>query len=363
LKKIRINIPEKSYNVFLGQDIFRSLLKIFNDENISGDILLVADAKVLKLYSALIKESFTGYKAKLKIVSITAKESNKSYESLKKIHSALIKNNFGRDCTIAALGGGILGDLAGFAASTYMRGVKYVQIPTTLLAAVDSSVGGKTGINFENVKNIIGTFHQPEFVIIDIDFFRTLPDEEVLCGIGEIIKYCFLTDKKYFYFVQKNIERIFKNDRRIIEKIIAESVKYKGDVVREDEKESGIRKVLNLGHTFAHAFEVEQKHKLKHGQAVIVGITCALYLSRKLNLIAETEFNEYLGLLMQSGREIRLSKYDMSRIIYVMRLDKKNSDYKIKFVMIMKIGEIITDVPADTRNIKKSISEALIHFK
>ena len=134
-------------------------------------------------------------------------------------------------------------------------------------------------------------------------------------------------------------------------------------MVREDEKESGIRKVLNLGHTFAHAFEVEQKHKLKHGQAVIVGITCALYLSRKLNLIAETEFNEYLGLLMQSGREIRLSKYDMSRILNVMRLDKKNRDNKIKFVLIRKIGEIITDVPADTRNIKKSISEALIHFK
>ena len=362
MKRIRISIPESEYNVYLGKDVLPSIQTLLGKENLKGDILVVIDSKVKRLYLDKISNAFKGYPYKLKYLTIGAHEKNKSYQSLQRIHSVLIKNRFGRDSVVCAVGGGIIGDIAGFAASTYMRGIKYIQIPTTLLAAVDSSVGGKTGINYENIKNIIGTFYQPSTVFIDPSFFNTLSSEELLCGIGEIIKYCFLIDKKYFNYVNKNLSEIFNNNSDVIEKIITQSVKYKGDVVIADEKESGIRKVLNLGHTFAHAFEVEQKHNLKHGQAVIIGITCALYLSQKIIKIQSNDFNLFLDLLTNSGKDIMIKKINVDRLLEIMALDKKNRNNEIQFVLLKDIGEIITDVPAKNKLVKDSISEAILHF-
>jgi len=243
-----------------------------------------------------------------------------------------------------------------------MRGIKYIQVPTTLLAAVDSSVGGKTGVNFGKTKNVIGSFYQPKLVLIDTNFFNTLPKEEMLCGIGEIIKYAFMLDEDFFNFVIKNFDKLLLNESKVIDKAITESVTFKGNVVTADEKETSIRKILNLGHTYAHAFEVQQDHKLKHGQAVIVGITCALYLSRKLNFVEEKDFIKYLDLLKHFSNQIRLSKIDKEKIYKIMQRDKKNRNNKIKLVLFRKVGIIITDIEVEKNLIYESISKAILHF-
>jgi len=355
MKKIHINIPQNDYNIFLGENIIRNLPELLKSENLTEKVFFVIDSNVNKLYSKKLSSIFDSAKLYYKSVTVNANEKNKSNETLQKIHKSLIKHNYGRDSIIIAIGGGIVGDVAGFAASTYMRGIKYVQVPTTLLASVDSSVGGKTGINFYNTKNIIGTFYQPKMVLIDTNFFSTLPQEEMLCGLGEIIKYCFLTEPKYFNYVQKNIDKILSNNTNSITRVIAESVKFKGDVVTADEKEAGIRKILNLGHTFAHAFEVEQKHKIKHGQAVIVGIASALYLSNKLFLLSEKNFNRFMNLLLQFKDKITLKKIDKNYAYKIMQRDKKNRANQIKLVLLKDIGNIVTDISCS----KKLIIEAL----
>ncbi|MBK7104230.1 MAG: 3-dehydroquinate synthase [Ignavibacteriae bacterium] len=362
MKKIKINIPNNEYEVFLGKNIFPNIINFLKDKNLYQDYFLVIDKNVNKFYSKVIDDAFSSSEKKVKKIIVESTEKNKNFDSVQKIHSELIKNNFGRDSIIIAIGGGIIGDVAGFAASTYMRGINYVQIPTTLLASVDSSVGGKTGINFESTKNIIGTFYQPKFVLIDTKFFSTLPNDEIICGLGEIVKYAFLIDKNFYKFVKENINKIISNDDEIISKVIFTSVKFKGSVVTNDEKESGIRKILNLGHTFAHAFEVQQNHKLKHGQAVIVGITCALYLSKKINLIEEKYFYEYLNFLLQFSDKIKLSKVDNEKIFSVMQKDKKNRDNKIKLVLLNSVGTILTDISVESQLINQSISEAIVHF-
>lgn len=362
MRKIEIKIPGKEYNLYLGNRIFQQIENIFLKENIVGDLFLVIDSNVKKYYSKLINDVFDNYKFRVESITINSSEKNKSYATLQKIHAKLISKNYGRDSVVVALGGGIIGDIAGFAASTYMRGIKYIQIPTTLLASVDSSVGGKTGINFNNTKNIIGTFYQPELVIVDSNFFTTLPFEERLCGLGEVIKYGFLTNNKLFNFVKNNADKILDVDHKIIRKIISESIKFKGSVVEADEKEMGVRKILNLGHTFAHAFEVQQKHKLKHGQAVIVGITAALYLSNYMNLLPTIKLNKYLDFLTSFGNHIHLSKVDTNEFFSVMRRDKKNRENLIKFVLLKDIGELVTDVTSERNLIKKSIVKTIEHF-
>lgn len=358
MKKIKVNIPGNKYNVYLGKKIFNQFSKFYNNKNLSGKILLVVDSNVNKYHSNLIQSAFKDFLPAPKKIVITATEKNKSYETLQKIHSVLIKNNFGRDSIIIAIGGGIVGDIAGFAASSYMRGIKYIQIPTTLLAAVDSSVGGKTGINFENTKNVIGAFYQPEFVLIDTNFFNTLPKEEMICGLGEITKYCYLTNKTFFVYVKKNISNILANEEKSINKVILESIRFKVGVVEADEKESGIRKILNLGHTFAHAYEVDQNHKLKHGQAVIIGITSALYLSKAMNLLSGTEFKKYMEFQIEFIDIIKLRKVNIDNILKTMMLDKKNTANEIKFVLLKNIGEIVTDITTSKNLVFKSIEES-----
>ncbi len=362
MKKIEIKIPGKEYNVYLGKNTFVQLLKILKREKLTNNILLVIDKNVNKYYSKLIEKTFSSINSNYKKIVLATSEKTKSFETLSKIHSTLIKNNFSRDSIIIALGGGITGDITGFAAATYMRGIKYIQIPTTLLAAVDSSVGGKTGINFGNTKNIIGSFHQPELVLIDTDFFKTLPKEELLCGVGEIIKYCFLTDEKFFNYVKNNIQNLLSLNPSSIQRVIIKSIEFKGNVVSADEKESGVRKILNLGHTFAHAFEVEQNHKLKHGQAVVVGITCSLYLSKELNIISESNFRKYLDFLLLFSNRIKLRKVNVTTIYNIMGKDKKNRANEIRFVITNKIGNILTDVPASKKSVVDSIKKGILHF-
>jgi 3-dehydroquinate synthase len=359
MKTIRIELAENSYKVYVGQGIFSKLSQIIFRQKLAANLFIVLDSQVKKLYSDKLKSELEQIGTEVNTITIKATEKNKSVFTLEKIYTALLKKNYSRDTLIISIGGGIVGDIAGLAASTFARGVQYIQIPTTLLAAVDSAVGGKTGINFFDTKNIVGSFYQPKFVIVDTDFFKSLAAEEMRCGLGEILKYAYLTDRVFFNYIRKNIENIFEQKENVLTKVISTAVKYKGDIVSKDEKEKGLRKVLNLGHTFAHAIEVEQEFRLKHGEAVIVGIACSLYLSNKLGLIDDDKLSELLSPLIKFQKLISIRSINFKKIRKIMLRDKKNKQNRIKFVLVKDVGEIIIDVEASEEDINYSLENGI----
>lgn len=363
MNKIKINLPEKPYSFYLGENIFDKLDKFINKNYPAHSVFIVVDKTVYKLYKLRVDSFLKSIKNKSNKFILTASEENKSFESLKKIHSSLIKNNFGRDTLLAAIGGGIIGDLAGFAAATFMRGIPFAQVPTTLLAMVDSSVGGKTGINFSNTKNVIGAFYQPGFIYADTSFLKTLPKKEFICGVGEIVKYAFLTNKYFFNFLTRNFEKAINGDTNVLNRLIRNSVAYKGSVVAEDEKESGLRKVLNLGHTFAHALEVEQDHKIKHGEAVIFGLACALYTSKEIGILTVDRFKRYFNLIREFQDLITINSFDKRKIYNIMLRDKKNLQGKVKFVLLSGIGDILLNVEVDKKVLYSSLEAGERYFQ
>jgi 3-dehydroquinate synthase len=362
MKNINIQIPGNSYPVLIGREAFSALLPLIEKRKLYRNLFLLVDQNVFKYHKKAIEKFTKSYKGKLSIHLYNVSEKNKTYAAVQKIHSDLIKNGFGRDTTLVAVGGGITGDVGGFAASTFTRGINFVQVPTTLLSAVDSSVGGKTGINFGGTKNIIGTFYQPGFVLVDLNFLNTLSRSDIVCGAGEILKYGLMTDEKVFYDLLDNYEKLINLNEKYIQNILELCIEFKGGVVAEDEKESGLRKVLNLGHTFAHAIEVEQNHRIKHGQAVAVGLAAAIELSSRLNLIDSIDKDELMQLPLLLKDEIRIKNYSAAKIYEAMKRDKKGRDQKIKFVLIGGLGKIILDVEAEKKDVINSISYAVKLF-
>ncbi len=351
MENINIDLPQNGYEIHFGKNIFGQLLDIISSSDLNNNLFFVIDDNVYELHTEVIDSIINSYKGKVNTQIIKSSEQLKSFETLQTIYNSLLDNNYTRDSLLIAIGGGIVGDICGFAAATFSRGIEYIQVPTTLLSAVDSSVGGKTGINFGKTKNIIGAFNQPSFVLIDVHFLETLNREEMLSGIGEVIKYAYLTNHSFYSYVKENINSIFAKDHKVLLEIIKESVRFKGDVVISDEKESGNRKMLNLGHTFAHAFEVESNYKLKHGQAVIVGIASALFLSFKLGIITKSKLEELLDLIYLFKNDITIDSLNFDNLISIMQRDKKNKDGKINFVLIQDIGNILLDVEASQEDI------------
>ncbi len=349
MKEIKVQLKSNSYKIIIGNSILSKVCSSLDSD--TKNVLAVIDENVFKIFKDKIENALAKISTKYKIYLLKSGERTKSYVELKKIHSYLLSNNFGRDSLIIAIGGGVTGDLVGFAASTFMRGVSLIHIPTTLLADVDSSIGGKTGINFNHKKNMIGTFYQPKLVIIDTEFLMNLPKAEVTSGIGEVIKYAYMSDKNFFNYLKENLDRIFKYDSEVLNEIIFKSASIKASVVSQDEKESGLRKILNLGHTFAHGFESELNFKIKHGEAVIAGIISSLFLSEKLRLITENELNAYLELAAKIKLPKKLQEIDKENVFQIMKSDKKNRNGVIKFVLVSGIGKILLDVEAEKKDV------------
>ncbi len=357
MKKVSVSTTGKNYPVYIGKSILNEAVLSAAEEYSSKKILVVADENVLENHSKKIKDVFSVSGKNTFLYKLKSGEKRKSYIELNKIYSFLLKNNFGRDSLIVAIGGGVAGDLSGYAASTYMRGINLIHIPTTLLAMVDSSIGGKTGINFNTRKNIIGSFYQPEMVITDLDFLSSLPDSEITSGIGEIIKYAFLSEKKFYSYVKKNVLKIYEDDLKILEEIVLKSVKIKAGVVSQDEKEGSLRKILNLGHTFAHAFETDLNFKIKHGEAVIAGIISALFLAEKTGILTKEKLNEFIELPLKIKLSGRIKSLNNENAYSVMLSDKKNREGKIKFVLPADTGSILIDVEADKNDVLYSLSK------
>lgn len=357
MKKITVNFNDNSYPVFIGNNILSKLKNEIDNNFLSSKILIVCDRNVYEIYEEILIKTFRKYGKKLNYYILPPGEKSKSYSELNKIYNCLIDIHFGRDGLIISIGGGVTGDLASFAASTFMRGANLIHIPTTLLSMVDSSIGGKTGLNFNKKKNIIGTFYQPNSVFIDTNFLHSLPRREYVSGLGEIMKYAFISNRKFYSFLNENYRSILKADIGLLERTILNSISIKTAVITKDEKDTHLRRILNFGHTFAHAYEGLSNYKIRHGEAVTIGIISALILSAKLKILSRERFNEFIQLPLKSKLKNKIRDLNLEEVVLFMKSDKKNKGGKINFVLLSKIGKILIDVQAGKSDIIYSIKK------
>lgn len=338
------NIKRIEYPIIIGSDIVSDLNKYIKRYTQSKKILLVTNRTIYGLYSRVIeliksKSEFDLFE----VLMIEDGEEYKNFITYNKILEKLMEIKLERKDSIVAFGGGVVGDLVGFAAATYLRGINFIQVPTTLLAQVDSSVGGKTGINTEYGKNLIGSFYQPKFVLSDIDFLDTLNDREYKTGLSEVLKYAFIeysandrSDINLFNFLSKNREEISKKDKEKLSLLIKYCCELKSIVVNKDEKETGLREILNLGHTFAHGIEkLTAYREYTHGEAVAIGLKIAFNLANEKKIISNEDYKEAIELIKQYGiiPEIEKNKFKSEELIEAMYSDKKVKDNKIRYVI------------------------------
>ena len=364
--KLIIRTKTEKYPVLIGKNLVENLSSLFNQNSINcKKYLLIIDKKIPNKIISKVTKSLK--KFNLFKYAFEANEKNKNQKSINEILNILLKKNFTRNDCLVSIGGGITGDVAGFAASIFKRGLKFVNIPSTLLSQVDSSVGGKTGINTTEGKNLVGSFYQPKLVISDIQFLESLPSREIVCGYAEILKHSLIFDKKFYCYLDTNIQKILELESPHIEKSIFQSCKIKKSVVEKDEKELNVRKILNFGHTFAHAYEagLNFSKKLNHGEAVILGMRSALSFSLEKKIISKKEFDFVSNHFNNSKFPISIKTYfslkDVDKIISFMMRDKKNISNKIKLMLIKKIGGPIIEKEFSYKIIKKFIEKNLMN--
>ena len=364
--KLRVKTKNQKYPIIIGSNISTNILKIAQNNSINfRQCLLVVDKNISKKIISKILKSLN--KKNHYIYYFKANEKNKNMKNVDKILNFLLKKNFSREDCLISIGGGITGDVSGFAASLFKRGLKFINMPTTLLAQVDSSIGGKTGINTRYGKNLIGSFYQPNLVITDIQFLKTLPKRELTCGYGEILKHSLIADKNFYQYLNKNINKILNLSSPFIEKAIYESCKIKKNVVEKDEKEKGLRKILNFGHTFAHAYEATMKYskKLNHGEAVILGMKTAVNFSLNNRFLNKKDYNSIINHIYKSDLPSDIKKFfnlkNLNKIISFMLSDKKNNSDKINLVLIKKIGLPIINKEFTKKNLRDFLKKELIN--
>ena len=366
IKKIIIKTKTQKYQILIGSHLIKKLKVLLKKNLINfNKCLLLIDKNIPKKNIQIIKKSLTHKNKKIYIHWIKASETSKNQKNINNILKQLLKNNFSRQDCLISIGGGITGDIGGFAASIFKRGLKFINIPTTLLSQVDSSVGGKTGINSQYGKNLIGSFYQPKLVISDTNFLKSLPKREIICGYGEILKHSLITSKKFFKFLQNNIQDIISLKSPFIEKAIFESCKIKKFIVEKDEKEKNLRKVLNFGHTFGHAYEASLKFskKLNHGEAVLLGMYSALNFSFKKKLISINEYNLIFNHYKNTNLPYKIHKYftikSLDKILSFMIKDKKNDSEKINLILLKKIGNPIINNQYNKNYLKSFLKKEL----
>ena len=350
--KFIVKTKSKSYPIYFGNGNL-SLIGQLLKKNLPGvkKICLISDNKLPKKFHKKLIASLKKYD--LKIFKLSVSEKIKNFKVANSIIEKLLKYNFNRSDCIIAFGGGVIGDLSAFISNLAKRGLKFVNIPTTLLAQADASIGGKTGINSEQGKNLIGTFYQPDFIITDISTLKNLPKREIVSGYGEILKHALILDKNFFLWLSKNGKKIIQNrNNLLLMKAIIKSSKIKSQIVNRDEKEKNLRMILNYGHTFAHGFERTKKFskKLSHGEAVLLGMIVASEFSYKKKLLSLKELSlikkHYIELKLFTDIRKIFKKNQIKKIIYFMKKDKKNLNEKINLILLRKIGK--TTIPKKT---------------
>ena len=348
MQTLLVDLAERSYPIYIGSDLLGSR-KILSKHIVGKQVAIISNETVAPLYLKKLEAALEGYT--LSAVILPDGEAYKNWETLQLIFDGLLTARFDRKSTLIALGGGVIGDMAGFAAACYQRGINFIQVPTTLLSQVDSSVGGKTGINHPLGKNMVGAFYQPQAVLIDIDSLATLPRRELCAGLAEVIKYGLICDAQFLGWLEINLERILDLDPVAVTEAIQQSCMAKARVVALDERESGLRETLNLGHTFGHAIETHMGYGVwLHGEAVAAGTVMALEMSRRLGYISAEDRDRVIRLLKRAELPV-VPPVEMrpDHFIEHMAVDKKVKAGRVRFVLLSGLGNavVLGDYPEE----------------
>jgi 3-dehydroquinate synthase len=340
LETVTVGIEGRGYDIHIEKEILSKTGNLCRDLKTGRKAAIVTNTVVSRLFLDKVRSVMEEAGFNVYAIEIADGEEHKNLDTLKGIYDRLIEFGFDRSSLLLALGGGVVGDITGFAAATFLRGVPFVQLPTTLLAQVDSSIGGKTGVNHEKGKNLIGAFYQPRMVIIDTTALDSLPKREYLSGLAEIVKYGVVLDGEFFEFLAKNIDNLLNRDKDCLGKAIRRSCEIKASIVKQDEKETGLRAVLNFGHTLGHAVETLTGYKkYSHGEAVAIGMANAAKIAESMGLASRPDTERICAIIKMLGLPVELPVFTASAYIDVLLHDKKTKDGGINFVFNRGIGD------------------------
>jgi len=341
MQSLSVSLGDRSYSIHVGDGILSQVGDFLQQLGLGKKVAVITNPTVAQLYLDTVHESLTHSGFDVLPVLVPDGEQHKNLTSLAAIYDQLIAERLDRQSCVLALGGGVVGDLAGFAAATVLRGLPYVQVPTTLLAQVDSSVGGKTGVNHQDGKNLIGAFYQPRLVVIDVAVIQSLPRREFIAGLAEVIKYGVIDDAALFRLLEEKMEKLINLDRELLTEVISRSCAIKAKVVEKDEREDNVRAVLNFGHTIGHALEVATRYeKYLHGEAVGIGMAQAAAISVQQGFCDQRSFGRIRKLIAKASLPVEIPRdVSMQALVQGMEVDKKSAGGKIKFVMCAGIGK------------------------
>lgn len=342
MKKVKVNLGKKSYEIVIGSDILDRLPLFLRDLNVGNTALIITNPKIKNLFAAKLSLILKKHNFNHSYLIIGDSEKSKSEKIAFNLIGKIAKFDKGRGIFIIALGGGVVGDVSGFVASIYKRGIPFIQVPTTLLSEVDSSIGGKAAIDLDVAKNLVGSFYQPKLVFSDIALLKTLPKRQILNGLGEVIKYGIIKDPEFFNYIEKNLKKIVNMDKKALEHIVYVSSAIKAGYVEKDEFDTlGIRAELNLGHTIGHAVEAAGKYskKYNHGESIAFGIVVATEISKRLGLINSIDSIRIIKLIGESGLPVKIRGVKLDKIINATFYDKKVTHGVNRFVLPVKIGK------------------------
>lgn len=361
MEKLVVNYDEKPcYSIMLTtgfQNLKEMLLPL---EIMSRKVCVITDSNVGELYLEEVKSILSDCCKEVISYTFPAGEESKNLDVISKMYETMIEAKMDRNDLMVALGGGVVGDMTGFAAATYLRGIRFVQIPTTLLSMVDSSIGGKTGVDYKAYKNMVGAFHQPSAVYMNLCTLKTLTKEQYRSGMGEIIKHALIKDKNYYTWLNSNQEAILLRDMEVVKTMVSRSLKIKREVVEHDPKERGERALLNFGHTLGHAIEKHMNFAMYHGDCVAIGIVAASYLSLQRNLIALEEFESIKQMLINFTLPITIEGLNPMDVVLTTKSDKKMEAGKIKFILLKNVGTAYIDMTVTEEDMLKALQAVIV---
>ena len=344
MRKINVELGTNSYDIYIGPGILAQTGQWLHEKGLPGKLVIITDPTVNGLYGQALSQRLVRDGYKVTTLLVPEGEKHKSLETAGRLYQELTDSYAERTTPILALGGGVIGDLAGFVAATYMRGIPLIHIPTTLLAQVDSSIGGKVAVDHGQLKNKVGAFHQPRLVISDIETLKTLPDHELANGLAEVIKSAAIRNERFFAFLEGNLELVKALDLPTLEEVVFQSAKIKAEIVEKDERELGLRAILNYGHTIGHAIESVSDLFIEHGKAVAIGMVAAARISHQMGLLDRRELVRLRDLIQNAKLPTQTPHLETTKIMQAMKHDKKVQQDRIRFVLLKSIGNaLITD--------------------
>jgi len=357
---VKVPLGTRSYQINIGAGLLSQLGRDCKRLGLGTRCAIISDRNVVPLYGRKVEASLARAGFEPTVLAVPAGETAKSFKTVQACYDQLAAKRLERKSFIVALGGGVVGDLAGFVAATYLRGVAFVQVPTTLLAQVDSSVGGKVGVNLKAGKNLVGSFYQPRLVLCDLNTLATLPVRELRAGLAEVIKYGIIYDAALFRRLERDLPKLLRRDANTLAAVVARCCEIKAEVVRQDETESGLRAILNFGHTLGHALEaISHYGKYLHGEAISIGQVAAAGLSRQVLALPGGHVTRITHLLEEAGlpTEAKLSRPQQQQLLNAMKLDKKVSRGEVKFVLAKRIGKVEFGCSVPQAMVQKAAAE------